>query len=94
MSLLNLPDEPCNETEADIDFSACMKNAVEEKIKCSIPDIMSGTPVPSEGRGDKSVCSSHEDFLNYNTIYKTMELTSELDIFRDFGCLAKCKGSI
>ena len=93
MTLLNLPHEPCNETKAEIDFSACMKNAMEQKMNCSIPDMVSGKAVAPEGRSDLPVCSSHEDFVNYTVIYRAMELTSELDIFKDFGCLPKCQGS-
>lgn len=91
MTLLNLPDEPCNETKTEIDFSACIKNAVEHKINCTIPDMVSGTPVAPKGRGDLPVCTSSEDFWNYTHIYRAMELTSELDIFKYFGCLPKCK---
>ena len=94
LDLLNLPDEPCNETDAEIDFSACIKNAVEQKIKCSIPDMSSGTAMASVGIHNLPVCSSLEDFLNYTAIYEELELTSELDIFEDFKCLPKCKGSI
>ena len=94
LDLLNLPDEPCNETKAEIDFTACIKNAVEQKIKCSIPDMTSSTATASAGNHNLPVCSSPEDFLNYTAIYEELELTSELDIFKDFQCLPKCKGSI
>ena len=94
LDLINLPDEPCNETEAEIDFSACMKNAVEQKIKCSIPDMTSGTPMASAGIHNLPVCSSLDDFLNYTAIYRELEFTSESEISKTFQCLPKCKGSI
>ena len=94
LDLINLPDEPCNETEAEIDFSACMKNAVEQKIKCSIPDMTSGTPMASAGIHKLPVCSSTDDFLTYTAIYQDLEFTSESEIFKTFQCLPKCKGSI
>ena len=93
MDLLNLPDEPCNETVAVIDFSACIKNAIEHKIKCSIPDMASGTPMASAGIHNLPVCSS-PDFLNYTAMYQDLEFTSESEIFKNYQCLPKCKGSI
>ena len=94
LDLLNMPDEPCNETEAVIDFSACIKNAIEQKIKCSIPDMASGTPMASAGIHNFPVCSSPDDFLNYTATYQELEFTSELEIFKTYQCLPKCKGSI
>ena len=91
MSLLNLPEDPCNDTDVEIDFAGCIKNAVESKISCLIPDFKSGTPIAPNSRNDLPVCSSHEEFVNYTRIYKEMELTSEADIFRNMGCLPKCK---
>ena len=94
LDLLNLSHEPCNETEAEIDFSACIKNAAEQKIKCSIPDMTLGAAMASAGTQNLPVCSSPEDFLNYTAIYEEIELTSEFDIYKDFQCLPKCKGPI
>lgn len=88
---MNLIDDPCNDTDAKIDFAWCIKKAVERKINCLIPDIMSGTPVAPEGRNDLPVCSSHEEFVNYTRMYKDMELANEADIFKNMGCLPKCK---
>ena len=94
LDLLNLPDEPCNETEAEIDYSACMKNAVEQRIKCLIPNMTSGTPMAPAGNDNMPVCSSPEDFSKYTNIYRDIQMTSESDIFKDFKCLPKCKGYI
>lgn len=91
MDLLNLEEEPCNGTEGDIDFETCIRDSVEEKINCTIPDMMSGVPVAPVGRGDKPLCSTSEEYGNYSQIYQSMELTSEGDIFKDYGCLPKCQ---
>ena len=94
MDLLNLEEEPCNGTEGDIDFETCIRDSVEEKINCTIPDMMSGVPVAPVGRGDKPLCSTSEEYGNYSQIYQSMELTSEGDIFKDYGCLPKCQGCL
>ena len=101
MDLLDLAEEPClcptrhskpcSETEADIDFAACIRDSVEEKINCTIPDMITGVPVAPVGRGNKPLCSTPEEFGNYTEIYQSMELTSEGDIFKDYGCLPKCQ---
>ena len=91
MSLLNLAEEPCTDTEDEIDFATCIKDSVEEKINCTIPDMVSGVPVAPVGKGDRTLCSSAEEFGNYSEIYQSMELTSEGDIFKDYGCLPKCE---
>ena len=91
MSLLSLSEEPCTDTEDEIDFETCIKDSVEEKINCTIPDMVSGVPVAPVGKGDRTLCSSAEEFGNYSEIYQSMELTSEGDIFKDYGCLPKCE---
>ena len=85
--------EECSESEAKIDFGTCIRDAVEEKINCTIPDMASGVPVARVGKGVKPLCSTPEQFGNYSQIYQSMELTSEGDIYNDYGCLPKCQGS-
>jgi len=101
MDLLDVDEEPCHcprseecsEFEANIDFGSCIRDAVEEKINCTIPDMASGVPVARVGKGGKPLCSTPEQFGNYSQIYQSMELTSEGDIYKDYGCLPKCQGS-
>ena len=94
MNLLNQESKPCHKTDVKLDFGKCMKDAIEAQIKCTIPDMTSGTPMAPNGKLTHPVCSSPEEFRNYTELYSTVAHLSEGDIFREFGCMPKCKESL
>ena len=93
MNLLNRPDAPCDETANHITLDDCIKNAIEKRLNCTLPDMTSGRALAPNGKPINKLCSSKEEFLNYTHFFKLSSL-SELKIFQDYGCRISCQDNI
>ena len=93
MNLLNRPDASCDETANHITLDDCIKNAIEKKLNCTLPDMSSGEALAPVGKPINKLCSSKEEFLNY-TLLRELSSISELKIFQDYGCRISCQDNI
>ena len=90
-TVLNYPGKPCSDTHDEPDFGKCLKIGVERKINCTIPDMMSGTPLEPEEDLKRPLCTTPEQFKSYRELFEQIGFSSEGVIHDDFGCLPKCK---
>ena len=66
INLLNLHDDPCDETEGQINIQDCIKKGFEKNLNCAIPHMSLGKALPPNGTRNSHTCSSREEFQNYS----------------------------
>ena len=88
---INTPNNICSDTHAELDFETCLKNAVERKINCTIPDMTLYNPLPTNHDLQRTVCSTPEQFTSYIRWFQHIKLQSESGIYNELGCMPKCK---
>ena len=86
----DIPERPCSNTNAEPDFGKCLKRAVEGKMNCTIPDMTSGIPTSPEGKLQRPLCSTPEQFDEYKRWFQKIAFQSEGGIYHELGCMAKC----
>ena len=92
VNLLNLPEDPCDETDSKVDIEQCIKDEVEKRLKCTIPNLSSGEPIAPDEMLTNSLCSSNHDFKNYTQFYGRLYLyPTESAIAKELGCIATCQ---
>ena len=95
VNLLNIPDDPCDETDVQMNIQECIKDEIEKNLGCTIPDLNYGEAAPV-GKLNNTLCSSREDYLNYTRLYDISlpeSYPTEAAISKEFKCIASCQES-
>ena len=96
VNLLNLPDDPCDESDVQMNIQECIKDGMEKKLNCTIPDFNSGEAMAPVGKLNSRLCSTRADYLNYKRLYDEslpVSYPTEAAISNEFGCIASCQDS-
>ncbi len=74
---------------AEVDFSGCLKKAIERRMNCTIPDwneaVKSGNTSASPDE-----CAGEDEFKMFVDFYADIEKSSEPEIHQKTGCMPKC----
>jgi len=97
VNLLNLPDDPCIDTDVEVNIEECIKHGMEKRLNCTIPSLSSGEPLAPDGKPNNTLCSNNQQFMNYGEFFGSFpmeSLATEADIAKEFGCIANCQEGI
>ena len=91
MNHLNRHDAPCDEDGDKLNFELCIKEGMEQKLNCTLPDISSGEALPPVGKPNNDICLKKEQLTNF-IHFGSFDGFTEQKLYQRFGCIAKCQG--
>ena len=82
------------ETDEQVNIEECIKNEIQKKLDCIIPNLTTGDVIAPDGKLNNAVCSNDKDYMNYKQLYGREMLNTwptEAAIAKELGCIANCQ---
>ena len=80
---INSDENPCEESDREIDLEECLQKYIEDQINCTIPWGTSTSQI-------REPCQTENQFKQYKTLARTIRFLGEPNIYGKTGCRSNC----